>query len=195
MFLAHTDSSSESLYGSYSVESTPPASTEQLQVCKGEFSGSSSNYSMYKSNCFSLMVDKCAKTWNAECDQYVNSTNPQQENLFRSMVSNKNIPATSSVSSCVEKVNPVNQSVQTYGAFTRVQNGISYPVSCDKTNALTLQPPVSYDYVAKRQLRAQYFNTPKSNLHDNPFEQIQAQAQTQAQHAQAQAQAQEQAPA
>jgi hypothetical protein len=113
MFLAHTDSSSESLYGSYSVETSPSVPKEQIKVCKGDFSGSSSNYSMYKSNCFSLMVDKCSNKWDTECDQYVKSTNPQQETLFRSMVSNKNIPASSTVSSCVEKVNPVNQSVST----------------------------------------------------------------------------------
>lgn len=55
---------------------------ENVQVCAGTFSGSNSNYFPYKSNCFSLMTDRCSKQWDNSCSLYVNDINDQEARIF-----------------------------------------------------------------------------------------------------------------
>jgi hypothetical protein len=55
---------------------------DNVRVCAGTFSGSNSNYFPYKSNCFSLMTDRCAKQWDESCSLYVNDINDQEARIF-----------------------------------------------------------------------------------------------------------------
>ena len=101
MFLSHQDSYDMN-YQSYETSSLE---NNNIQVCLGEFSGSNSNYSMLKSNCFQLMKEKCSNQWDETCDKYVKSTNPKEAELFRSSIQNMNVPILKN-NNCYETKNP-----------------------------------------------------------------------------------------
>ena len=75
-----TSSSSERSY----VNQDQPTKnvSQQLEVCLGGFSGSNSNYSTYKSNCFSVMKERCSQEWDSSCSTYIQNSNYGEAQLF-----------------------------------------------------------------------------------------------------------------
>ena len=79
MYLA---TSSPNGYRNYVNQDQDKNINKNIQVCAGEFSGADSSYHQYKSNCYSLMSDKCSKNWDESCTSYVNNSNDQEAKLF-----------------------------------------------------------------------------------------------------------------
>lgn len=108
----------------------PPIGDEEQQnmsVCIGTFSGASSSYNMYKSNCFDLMVNSCSTKWTPECDAYIaNSSNTKQTELFLNTVASYGKQPVSSTNSC-------NVSGHSHNANQRIVMGMNTFQTDDET--------------------------------------------------------------
>jgi transcriptional regulator with GAF, ATPase, and Fis domain len=85
MYLA---TSSPNGYRNYVNQDQNNNMNKNIQVCAGEFSGSDSSYQQYKSNCYSLMSEKCSTNWDQSCTSYVNNSNDKEAKLFLQNVKN-----------------------------------------------------------------------------------------------------------
>jgi hypothetical protein len=151
--------SSSSGYSNYQTyEITPIAESKNVDVCLGGFSGSDSNYSMYKSNCFDLMKERCSVEWDDKCDQYVKNTNPKEEELFKSSITQQKTPM-SMTTSCYQSINPMipNQRVQ-YGINPQYYHGIPVPVSCYNSTSQVQSLVTKVDEPNQQALREQELN-------------------------------------
>lgn len=131
MYLSPFDTESSRTYQSLRT----PVDTmldDNKKVCFGGFSGSGSNYAMYKSNCHDLMKSHCAIQWDASCDQYVKSTNPKEEEMFRNEVENQQYPhSLSDTNSCYSTAPYYPEQRITYGINPVLINNVVVPLSCE----------------------------------------------------------------
>jgi hypothetical protein len=148
--------SSSSGYSNYQTyETTPVSESKNINVCLGGFSGSDSNYAMYKSNCFDLMKEHCSVEWDDKCDQYVKNTNPKEEELFKSSISQQKTPM-SMTTSCYQSIHPMipNQHVQ-YGINPQYYHGVPVPVSCNNSTSQVQSLLTKVDEPNQQALREQ----------------------------------------
>ena len=134
MYLSPFDNDSNSLlYQSF----RPPVKSNlenNKKVCLGGFSGSGSDYYMYKSNCHDLMKEQCALQWDETCEQYVMSTNPKENELFRTEVALMKEPyPLSDTNSCYSTSSLFPNKITTYGINPVLVNNVVVPLSCNKS--------------------------------------------------------------
>ena len=130
MYLSPFDTESNSV--SYQLLRAPVESnlSDNKKVCLGGFSGSSSSYAMYKANCFDLMKDHCSIQWDSTCDQYTKSTNPKEEEMFRTEVASLNAQPLSETNSCYSTSPFFPSQHITYGINPVLVNNVVVPLSC-----------------------------------------------------------------
>jgi len=170
MYLSPFDTDSNPV--SYQSLRTPVEANlaDNKKVCLGGFSGSSSNYAMYKSNCFDLMKEHCAIQWDSECDQYVKSTNPKEEEMFRTEIASLNAHPLSSTNSCYTTSPFFPSQHITYGINPVLINNVVVPLSCQYSDvsyqqqyARKRRDPVQMDV---EQLRQPYEQTLQQQRQD-----------------------------
>ena len=104
-----------------------------IDICTGLFSGSGSNYSMYKSNCFDLMVNKCSVQIDDQCKKYMNQLNQKEYEMFTNTITKNKIPM--SYDNCKIVSHPYLPNeimVMGMNSYQSVDNTY-FPTSCNKS--------------------------------------------------------------
>ena len=162
-----SNESDEGTYFSY-VPSNNRANN--IRTClPGGFSGSGSEYEMYKTNCLDLMAEQCTDQWGKECDLYVSNLDQKQSQLFKEMVDyRKNARSDySKRNSCHRMSGIANGQVEVRGINPSVSgdmsyNKISHPQACPPA---TVEVMGSVDNTAERLMRQRYHQS----LNDTEF--------------------------
>jgi hypothetical protein len=157
----HSDDSDQGTYFSYRPSDNR---AKNIKTClPGGFSGSGSEYEMYKNNCLDLMADQCKDEWGKECDLYVSNLDNKQAQLFNEMVNYRQQGSSefSRRHSCHQVSGIVNGQVDVRGINpTRSgdsnYNQITHPRSCPPSSVQILG---TTDSTADQLMKQRYHQT------------------------------------